>query len=48
MKEMVLTEFRYKLGKVERGYNNRTLHIDLSSMKIVSKPVSDEMREKFT
>jgi len=46
--KLVIGEFEYKLGKVERGYNNRTLHINLSDMKIASKPVSETMKEKFT
>lgn len=45
---MVIAEFRYKLNKVERGYNNRTLYVNLSNMQVVSKPVSREMKEKFT
>jgi aldehyde:ferredoxin oxidoreductase len=45
---MVLTQFTYKPGRVERGYNNRTLYVNLSDMKIASKPVSAEMKEKFT
>lgn len=45
---MTIAEFKYVLGKVERGYNNRTLYVDLSNMRITSKPVSKEMKEKFT
>ena len=44
---MVIADFKYDLGKVEKGYNNRTLHVDLSSMQIASKPVSEEMKDKF-
>jgi len=44
----VIVEFKYDLGKVERGYNNRTLYIDLSNMRLASKPVSKEMRDTFT
>jgi len=33
---------------VERGYNNRTLYVNLSSMQIASKPVSKKMKETFT
>ena len=44
---MTITEFRYAVSKVERGYNNRTLYIDLSNMKITSKPVPKDMKEKF-
>jgi len=46
--KLVISEFKYKLGKVERGYNNRTLYINVSSMKIASKPVSETMKDKFT
>jgi aldehyde:ferredoxin oxidoreductase len=45
---MVIAEFRYKLGKVRRGYNNRTLYVDLSRMQIAEKPVSENMKETFT
>lgn len=45
---MILAEFKYKPGKVERGYNNRTLYVNLSSMQIASKPVSKKMKETFT
>jgi len=45
---LILAEFKYKPGKVERGYNNRTLYVNLSSMQIASKPVSKKMKETFT
>jgi aldehyde:ferredoxin oxidoreductase len=45
---LIMADFRYRLGKVERGYNNRTLYVNLSRMEILSKPVSGEMKEKFT
>ncbi len=45
---MVLAEFSYKLKKLERGYSNRTLYINLSKMSIVSKHVSQEMKQIFT
>ena len=45
---MVILEFKYALGKVERGYGNRTLYVDLSNMRIASRSVSKEMKEKFT
>ena len=44
----MIVEFKYDLGRVERGYNNRTLYIDLSNMQVDSKPVSQMMRETFT
>jgi aldehyde:ferredoxin oxidoreductase len=40
--------FKYEPKKLERGYNNRTLHVDLSAMKITSKTVSEKMKETFT
>ena len=40
-------EFKYEPRKLEKGYNNRTLHVDLSNMKITSKPVSETMKETF-
>jgi len=45
---LVILEFKYALGKVERGYGNRTLYVDLSKMRIASRSVSKEMKEKFT
>jgi len=45
---MTIAEFTYTLGKVEKGYNNRTLYVDLSDMKVASRPVTKEMKEKFT
>lgn len=44
---MILADFKYSLGKVARGYSNRTLYVNLSSMKIASKPVSQTMKDKF-
>jgi aldehyde:ferredoxin oxidoreductase len=44
---LVISEFKYELGKVERGYNNRTLYINVSNNQILSKPVSQEMKETF-
>jgi aldehyde:ferredoxin oxidoreductase len=45
---LVIVEFKYKPGKVERGYSNRTLYVDLSNIRIASKPVSEEMKDTFT
>ncbi len=45
---MVITEFKYESKKVKRGYNNRTLHINLSTMRITSKSVSQTMKDIFT
>ena len=45
---MTLTEFSYEPKKLKRGYNNRTLHVNLSEMKITSKPVTEKMKNTFT
>ena len=45
---MAIAEFKYQPGKVERGYNNRTLYIKISDKRIVEKPLTKDMKEKFT
>lgn len=45
---MAIAEFKYQTGKVERGYNNRTLYINISDKRIVEKPLTKDMKEKFT
>jgi aldehyde:ferredoxin oxidoreductase len=44
----ILASFDYKPVEVDRGYNNRTLYINLSDKSIKSKPVSEQMKELFT
>ncbi len=44
----VLAEMPYELHKVERGYANRTLYINLSVNVIRSKPVTQKMKDIFT
>ncbi|MGQ9582922.1 MAG: aldehyde ferredoxin oxidoreductase family protein [Thermoplasmatota archaeon] len=38
----------YERGRIERGYNRRTLYINLSTNDIREKPVDDRMIETFT
>jgi aldehyde:ferredoxin oxidoreductase len=45
---MTLADYTYPQKKIERGYNNRTLYVNLSEMKIASRPVSEKMKETFT
>jgi len=45
---LAIAEFKYQPGKVERGYNNRTLYIKISDKRIVEKPLTKDMKEKFT
>lgn len=44
----LLAEFEYELRPVERGYANRTLHVNLSDNTISSKPVTQQMKDVFT
>jgi aldehyde:ferredoxin oxidoreductase len=44
----LLAEFSYPLRPVERGYANRTLHINLSDNMIEERPVTQQMKELFT
>jgi len=44
----LLKEFKYELKPVDKGYNNRTLYINISNNEIKEKPVSEEMKDKFT
>ena len=44
---MILAEKKYEIHEIQRGYNNRTLYINLSKSEITIKPVTNEMKEKF-
>ena len=44
---MATTQFKYVLGRVANGYNNRTLYIDVSNMRIVEKSTTENMKEIF-
>lgn len=44
----ILAEYGFKKGKIKRGYANRTLYVNLSTGVIKEKPVTDEMKKKFT
>ncbi len=43
----ILAELSYELKPIEKGYAGQTLYINLSTNEIKSKPVTDEMKEKF-
>ncbi|MEM0493202.1 MAG: aldehyde ferredoxin oxidoreductase N-terminal domain-containing protein, partial [Candidatus Thermoplasmatota archaeon] len=44
----ILAEYKYTKRGVIRGYANRTLYVNLSSNTIKEKPVTEEMKKKFT
>jgi len=44
----LLAEFEYELRPVEHGYANRTLYINLETLEINEKPVTQQMKDLFT
>ncbi len=44
----ILAEFSYDLKPLEKGYNRRTLYVNVGNKEIKNKPVSDMMIDKFT
>ena len=44
----MLKDFTYDVPKIERGYANQTLYVNLSDNEIKIKPVDDKMKETFT
>lgn len=44
----ILAEYTYERQPVQRGYAGKTLYINLSSLQIESKPVTQEMKDKWT
>ena len=46
-KHKLLKDYSYELGEIEKGYTNRTLHVNLSNNEIKEKPVTQLMKDKF-
>jgi aldehyde:ferredoxin oxidoreductase len=44
----LLAEHAYSPGRATRGYNDRTLHVDLSQKRVEVRPVTPYMKETFT
>lgn len=44
----IIYKYNYKKGKVDRGFANRTLYINLSTGEIKEKKVTEEMKRLFT
>jgi aldehyde:ferredoxin oxidoreductase len=44
----LITEYRYEIRPVIRGYTNRTLHIDIGTGIIKSKSITQKMKDLFT
>jgi len=47
MNRKLLAEYKYDLAPVVKGYNKRTLYVNVGTKEIKSKPVSDMMIDKF-
>ncbi|TFG04071.1 aldehyde:ferredoxin oxidoreductase [Candidatus Thorarchaeota archaeon] len=45
---MTLKEFTYDIPKLERGYSDQTLYIDLEDYSIEIRPVEEKAKETFT
>lgn len=43
----ILAEYRYTPPKVERGYTNQTLYVNVSDNVIAAKPVDEKMKHTF-
>ena len=43
----ILAEYHYSPPKVERGYTNQTLYINVTDNTIASKPVDERMKQTF-
>jgi len=43
----ILKEYKYDFTEIIKGYNNRSIKIDLSSNDILEKEISEDMKEKF-
>lgn len=43
----VLLERTFTPSRPERGYNGRTLHVDLSTLEVTEQPVTDQMKDLF-
>jgi len=43
----LIKEYKYQWHPIDKGYNNRTLYINLTHHQIQEKPVTALMKEKF-
>ena len=44
----LLTEYQYQAHPIQKGYADRTLHINLETNSIEEKPVTRQMKDLFT
>ncbi|OFX46179.1 MAG: aldehyde:ferredoxin oxidoreductase [Bacteroidetes bacterium GWC2_33_15] len=43
----LLKEWKYELHEIDKGYNNRTLYVNVGTHEIKEKPVTELMKDKF-
>ncbi|MBN1411195.1 MAG: hypothetical protein JW969_10135 [Spirochaetales bacterium] len=43
----IISEYRYTTGKIDKGYNNRTLYVNVGTGEIREKPVTQMMKDKL-
>ncbi|MBW6491773.1 MAG: hypothetical protein K0B15_11340 [Lentimicrobium sp.] len=43
----LLKEFKYSWAPIDKGYNNRTVYVNVGNLNIREKQVSQQMKEKF-
>jgi aldehyde:ferredoxin oxidoreductase len=46
-KHKLLTTYKYTWAPIDKGYNNRTLYVNVGDRKIKEKPVTQQMKDKF-
>ncbi|MEI6575826.1 MAG: aldehyde ferredoxin oxidoreductase C-terminal domain-containing protein [Bacteroidota bacterium] len=46
-KHKLLQSWKYTWKPIDKGYNNRTLYVNVGTHEILEKPVSQEMKDKF-
>ncbi len=44
---LLLGEHRFEKGQIDKGYNSRTLHIDIGTRTLTEKPVDEQMKQLF-
>lgn len=46
-KHKLITSYKYTWAPIDKGYNNRSIYVNVTDHSIVEKPVPQEMKEKF-
>ena len=47
VKHKLLVTYKYTWAPIDKGYNNRTLYVNVGDLTIKEKPVSQQMKDKF-